>query len=74
MLPDLKKTMAFIEMDTADFQRALLQGSAEEWILKQFGSESVKNIPQSLTFGLTIPLTHVMKSEKCCQRRIRITA
>jgi len=44
LVPELKKTMTFVEVDKVAFQKAAQAGGMDEWFVKQFGKEMYQRI------------------------------
>jgi TRAP-type C4-dicarboxylate transport system substrate-binding protein len=44
LIPELKKSMTFIDVDKAEFQQASQRGGMDDWYTKQFGAELYKRI------------------------------
>ena len=44
LLPELKKYMTFVDVNTAEWQKAAQEGGMDEWYTKQFGADLYKRI------------------------------
>jgi tripartite ATP-independent transporter DctP family solute receptor len=44
LVPELKKSLTFVEVDKAAFQKAAQTGGMDEWFVKQFGKEMYQRI------------------------------
>jgi tripartite ATP-independent transporter DctP family solute receptor len=47
LVPELKKSMTFVEVDKAAFQKAAQAGGMDDWFVKQFGADLYKRIKET---------------------------